>query len=69
VEDKGCWAGKAEMQERDRGRSRSHQHHLETLSKRTWLKQFSVFGPIRPTVPSRSSFQEGRAQLKPDGTW
>jgi len=32
---------------------------LETLSKKTWLKQFFVFGSIRPTVPSWSTFHEG----------
>jgi len=57
---KGCWAGsKGEVQERNLSRSRSHQHHLKTLSKKTWLKQFSIFGPNRPTVPSRSSSHEG----------
>ena len=64
MEDKGCWAGsKGEVQERDLSRSRSHQHHLKTLSKKTLLKQFSILNPSDPLCPVGAVFAKVHFKL------
>lgn len=64
VEDNGCWAGsKEELEERDLSRSGSHQHHLKTLSKKTWLKQFSILDPSDPLCPVGEVFTKVHFKL------